>query len=73
MYAVALQWADVVVITQKSAELDKLKQLRRQGSKSVPVQLGDQTIVVQQKLGQGAFATVYQVCLLLFTNATCTR
>ena len=53
----------VIVIAEKCAELDKLKQLRRQGSKSVPVQLGDQTIVVQQKLGQGAFASVYQVCV----------
>ena len=56
-----LQWADVVVVAEGCAELDKLKQVRRQGSKSVSMQLAGETIVVQQKLGQGAFASVYQV------------
>lgn len=59
----ALQWADVVVIAERCTELDKLKQVRRQGSKPVHMQLDSQRMVVQQKLGQGAFASVYQVCL----------
>lgn len=53
----------MVVIAERCTELDKLKQVRRQGFKSVHMQLDSQTMVVQQKLGQGAFASVYQVCL----------
>ena len=53
-----------MVISETGVELDKLKQLRRQSSKTVSLQLGGQSIVLQQKLGQGAFASVYQVCIL---------
>ena len=60
--AAALQWADVMVINQTGFEVDKLKQVRRQGGKEVTVQLGDLTMAVQSKLGHGAFASVYQVC-----------
>lgn len=56
-----LQWVDVVLVDGNPSEFDKLKQVRRQNVKPVSVQLGSHTMMVQQKLGQGAFASVYQV------------
>ena len=59
----ALQWADVMLVEGSPAEFDKLKQVRRQNAKPISLCLGSHTMLVQQKLGQGAFAGVYQVCL----------
>lgn len=61
--AFALQWADVMLVEVSPSEFDKLKQVRRQNAKPISLQLGSHTMLVQQKLGQGAFASVYQVCL----------
>jgi hypothetical protein len=58
-----LQWVDVVLVDGNPSEFDKLKQVRRQNVKPVSLQLGSHTMLVQQKLGQGAFASVYQVLL----------
>lgn len=64
----ALQWADVFV-DEGPGEFDKLKQVRRQMVKPVSLQLGSHAVAVQQKLGQGAFASVYQVLSLGFATA----
>ncbi len=61
--ACALQWADVTLVDETSAEFDKLKQVRRQNTKPVLLTVGSHTVMVQQKLGQGAFASVYQVTM----------
>ncbi|KAL0028930.1 hypothetical protein WJX77_006541 [Trebouxia sp. C0004] len=55
------QWMDVLLIDENPSEFDKLKQVRRQNVKPISLQLGSHTMMVQQKLGQGAFASVYQV------------
>lgn len=57
----ALQWKDVLLVDGNPSEFDKLKQVRRQNVKPISLQLGSHTMMVQQKLGQGAFASVYQV------------
>ena len=61
-----MQWADVIPVTEEHADFEKLKQVKRQSAKPVLLQLGPESFVVQQKLGQGAFASVYQV-----TSLTC--
>lgn len=69
---------DVLLVEENPSEFDKLKQVRRQNVKPVSLQLRSHTMVVQQKLGQGAFASVYQViawattlqCLSLVLNIT---
>ena len=58
---VCMQWMDVLLVDETPSEFDKLKQVRRQNVKPVSLQLGSHTMMVQQKLGQGAFASVYQV------------
>ncbi|KAA6426177.1 MAG: checkpoint serine threonine- kinase BUB1-like, partial [Trebouxia sp. A1-2] len=55
------QWKDVLLVDGNPSEFDKLKQVRRQNVKPISLQLGSHTMMVQQKLGQGAFASVYQV------------
>lgn len=56
-----MQWEDVLPVDANPSEFDKLKQVRRQNVKPISLQLGSHTMMVQQKLGQGAFASVYQV------------
>ncbi len=69
---------DVLLVDGNPSEFDKLKQVRRQNVKPISLQLGSHTMTVQQKLGQGAFASVYQViawatilqCFSLVLNIT---
>ena len=56
-----MQWADVILVNEEDTDFDKLTQVKRQSAKPVSLQVGPQFFTVQQKLGQGAFASVYQV------------
>ena len=72
-FCCGLQWADVVLVTEEGSDFDKLKQVRRQPAKPTTVQVGPQPFVAQQKLGQGAFASVYQVRLCSAIHARASR
>ena len=68
-----MQWADVRVYDGGSSQLDKLRQIRSQNNKPILLQLGSELLVVKQKLGHGAFASVYQVCFKKPSLQDCTQ